>query len=424
MDNVVKQQRNQIFWWSFFDFANSIVIINIGLYFSQWLVVEKGVSEFWFNFMDVLATILLLLTIPAIGIISDAINKRVLFLRLTSIPIAIFTFLIGFSGLMFKGISPIIISLFSFLMVLYFYQLSLIFYHAMLADLAKRGKYGIISGVGLAAGWIGSIIGLIIILPFVKGYIPFFQPSGRIQAFIPSAIIFTFFMTLSLVFLKEPKDSTTSSGLNKISIKQSYIKLFNDIKELRNKPIILYFLIAYWLFIDAILTIQDNFPLYLEIVLKIPDTQKVFLGALLLIMAAIGALVIGRMGDKIGHEKSLKYIIIGWVIVLILLLQVSVLWQLAIVVSLIGILFGGTWTITRALYISIIPATQRSEYFGFYASTERFASVIGPLVWSGFVVGLRAFGPLRYKVAIISMIFLIVLSLIFLKKVKILYSKQ
>ena len=224
------------------------------------------------------------------------------------------------------------------------------------------------------------------------------------------------FISISLTFLKEPQ--VVSPSTKKISIRQAYAKVWDDIKNLGKKPEILYFLIAYWLFIDAILTIQDNFALYLEIVLNIPDQQKVLLGSLLLIMAAFGALIVGKIGDKVGYAKSLTVIVYGWIIVLILFLQVEGGGSLMIVVSLLGILFGGTWTITRALYIDIIPAAQRAEYFGFYGCTERFASIIGPLVWSAFVVGLKAFGPLRYKAAVVSMILLIMISLVFLTHLK------
>lgn len=405
----------QIFWWSLFDFANSIVIINLGLYFSQWLVIEKGISAFWYNFMDVLATILLLLTIPIIGLISDRLNKRVLFMKLTAIPIVVFTFLIGFFGKTFEGIWPVLASILFFLLIIYFYQLSLLFYHTMLGTLAQKKKYGRISGVGLAAGWLGAIVGLLIILPFVN-------VGGRINAFIPSALIFGVLVAISLVFLKEPK--TAYKKQKRINFKDAYKNVIKDIKFFGKKPDILYFLVAYWLFIDAILTIQDNFPLYLEIVLKIPDTQKVFLGALLMLMAAVGALVIGKMGDKIGHKKMLTAVILGWIAVLVLFLQASILWHLIIAVSLIGILFGGTWATTRALYLMIIPKKKRGEYFGFYACSERFASIIGPLIWGGIVAGLTMLGPLRYKVAVVSMILLIGLSLIFLRKVRIISANQ
>ena len=39
--------RKNIALWTLYDFANSIVVVVFFLYFSQWLVVDKGVSDFW-----------------------------------------------------------------------------------------------------------------------------------------------------------------------------------------------------------------------------------------------------------------------------------------------------------------------------------------------------------------------------------------
>ena len=41
--------KKNIFFWTLYDFANSIVAIVFFLYFSQWLVVDKGVPDFWYN---------------------------------------------------------------------------------------------------------------------------------------------------------------------------------------------------------------------------------------------------------------------------------------------------------------------------------------------------------------------------------------
>ena len=41
--------RKNIFLWTLYDFANSIVTIVFFLYFSEWLVIDNGVSDFSYN---------------------------------------------------------------------------------------------------------------------------------------------------------------------------------------------------------------------------------------------------------------------------------------------------------------------------------------------------------------------------------------
>ncbi len=56
--------RKNDFLWTLYDFANSIVTIVFFLYFSQWLVVDKGVSGFWYNMIFTVGSVLLLFTAP------------------------------------------------------------------------------------------------------------------------------------------------------------------------------------------------------------------------------------------------------------------------------------------------------------------------------------------------------------------------
>ena len=59
------QTKKNIFLWASYDFANSIITIVFFLYFSQWLVVEKGVSDLLFNMSFVVSSLFLVLTAPS-----------------------------------------------------------------------------------------------------------------------------------------------------------------------------------------------------------------------------------------------------------------------------------------------------------------------------------------------------------------------
>src|SRR3989339_498618 len=63
--------RKNIFIWTLYDFANSIFMIVFFLYFAQWLVVEKGVADFWYNAIFAVGSVLLLVTAPILGSIAD-----------------------------------------------------------------------------------------------------------------------------------------------------------------------------------------------------------------------------------------------------------------------------------------------------------------------------------------------------------------
>ena len=38
--------KRNLFVWSLYDFANSIIYVNVLLYFAQWMVIDAGLPDF------------------------------------------------------------------------------------------------------------------------------------------------------------------------------------------------------------------------------------------------------------------------------------------------------------------------------------------------------------------------------------------
>jgi UMF1 family MFS transporter len=49
---------------------------------------------------------------------------------------------------------------------------------------------------------------------------------------------------------------------------------------------------------------------------------------------------------------------------------------------LIATVQGGAQALSRALFARMVPRDRSSEFFGFYAVAERFATVFGPLIFT------------------------------------------
>src|SRR3989344_5856183 len=83
------QTKRNIFLWVLYDFANSIVFIIFFLYFAQWVVIERGVSDFYFNLTFTGAALLLLLTVPITGTLLDSRLRRLSGLRISTVCTAV-----------------------------------------------------------------------------------------------------------------------------------------------------------------------------------------------------------------------------------------------------------------------------------------------------------------------------------------------
>lgn len=86
-------------------------------------------------------------------------------------------------------------------------------------------------------------------------------------------------------------------------------------------------------------------------------------------------------------------------------------WMLALMVAMVQ---GGSQALSRSLYASLCPTTKSGEFFGFYSIMEKFASIIGPLIFAfaGIVLG-------SSRPAILSLILLFFLGGYLLSRVNI-----
>ena len=86
-------------------------------------------------------------------------------------------------------------------------------------------------------------------------------------------------------------------------------------------------------------------------------------------------------------------------------------WMLAVMVAMVQ---GGSQALSRSLYASLCPAAKSGEFFGFYAIMEKFASIIGPLIFATAGIALGSTRP-----AILSLIVLFALGGYLLSRVDI-----
>lgn len=77
-------------------------------------------------------------------------------------------------------------------------------------------------------------------------------------------------------------------------------------------------------------------------------------------------------------------------------------WMLALMVATVQ---GGSQALSRSLYASLCPAAKSGEFFGFYSIMEKFASIIGPLIFALAAILLGSSRP-----AILSLVALFVIG--------------
>ena len=406
--------KKNIFLWTLYDFANSIAIIVFALYFSQWLVVDRGVSDFWFNMIFSFASILLFLTAPILGSIADKNGQQQKYLNWITI-ISFFVFLI-ISIITLFFTHQVFLAVLFLVLANYFYQFSFVFYNALLHYIAPPEKWGKVSGIGEAGNLLGEVFGLLITLPLASGAVYLFGEAGRAQTFLPATVLFFILALPMLLFFKLPKQELSNY---KINFKEEYKNFWNQFKDLIKSPGMGLFLLAYFFFNDAIVTSQNNFPIYVERVFGASDGIKSMLLIGILLTSVVGAFCTGLVADKIGLKRTLSIVLGSWVVILPLM-GIATSFPVFIGLSiLMGFFYGSTFTVSRATMTALCPKEKLNFGFSFYTLAERFSTLFGPVAWGLITSGLIGFGPIRYRIAVISMAVFVVVGVFLLRKVKI-----
>ena len=401
--------KRNVFLWVTYDFANSLVSIVFFLYFAQWIVVDKGMADIYFNLTFTISALLLLFTAPITGFLLDKYFRRITGLRYTTIITSLLygtCALLAVSGM---GVPALIF----FTLGLYMYLLTFTFYTPLINDISKPEKRGKVSGMGIAANYLGQFTGLLIVLPFSNGSISFFDSAARAETLLPAVIAFTLLALPMLIWFKEPQKEKVS-----FQLKSEWKNLLSETKRLFLFPGIALFMLAYFLFNDAILTASNNFPIFLEQVWGVSDTIKTYILLGILVTSGIGGLVSGMIADRFGHKRTLVFIISGWIFILPLIGFINNFTLFIIATTIMGFWFGSNWAVSRSVMSYLAPPQGHNLAFAYFGLVERASSFVGPIVWGLVVTSLVSIGSDRYRFAVLAVTIFIVLGLVALIKVK------
>ncbi|MEA1981557.1 MAG: MFS transporter, partial [candidate division Zixibacteria bacterium] len=253
--------RKEILGWSLYDFANTIYSMNIvSLYLKRYIVEDLHKDHLYFDIPFSLSMIFAAILLPALGAISDHSAKKKIFVMLFTL-----TCCISVGVMAFIPSQLLIIILILFIIANFCYEAAQPFYNSLLYSVSDGNQARFVSGIGVALGYVGSVVGMIIVRPFVTGKIsiPFFESGGFTASFIPTAILFLIF-SFPLYFWVKEKENIKKSKIKFIS---AYKEVWEGIKETKKYPGVLRFLIADYFFEDAVTTVILNIGIYCSVVI-------------------------------------------------------------------------------------------------------------------------------------------------------------
>jgi UMF1 family MFS transporter len=435
--------------WALYDFANTIFSMNIAtLYFAVWLVSDLHSSNTMVALGNGISSALIAISIPVFGAISDATQQRKPWVVWFTVLACIATAAMGIIGQTFVpligdsvrdpaltttytlggGVAVLIIA--SFVLANYAYQGALPFYNAMMPELVPVEEQGRLSGIGTALGYFGAIVGVLLVTPFfsnsmpllgsippgvmtfLRSILPFTSHGGRVSTFVPTAVLFLGFSLPLFIFCR---DHNARSSI-RAPWKVAFAEVAHTVRDAKQYPGSLRFLLASFLYQDAIGTIIANMALYAVMAMEFKKGLETTLFVVLTVPAVIGSYAIGRLVDRIGPKKSLVFTIVSWVVLLFAMIMVPTRTAFWIVGAAIGLIFGGVATAERPLLLTLIPDVEAGRFFSLMVLSSRAAAILGPFIWAFTVDGLLpSFGTaVAYRAGVVTVAIGMAASLVLL----------
>jgi UMF1 family MFS transporter len=386
--------------WVLYDVGNSaftlLVSTIIPIYFN-YLAENAGISSIdylaYWGYSISAATIIVALLGPCLGTLADFKGfKKNIFLA---------SLLFGAIGCMILGfLTSWIWFLLLFVLAKSAYSVSLVIYDSMLTDVSAPERMDEVSAHGYAWGYIGSCIPFILALLMVLFYEKIGISMGMAMT-ISFLLIALWWLLLSVPILRayeqvyyiERSGHPVLSGMKRLG---------NVFKELLHEKKILFFLLAFFFYIDGVYTIIDMATAY-GTALGL-DTTGLLLALLLTQFVAFpSALFFGRLSRKVPASKIILLCVAAYFCVALYGIGLHAQYQFWILAVCVGMFQGAIQSMSRSYFAKIIPPEKSGEYFGIYDICGKGASFMGTMLVS---IISQLTGSVNYGVGALSVLFL------------------
>jgi UMF1 family MFS transporter len=377
--------RRAIIAWCFYDWANSawptvVETFIIAAYFTQAVAVSPTAGTAQWGWALSIAGLVIAVFGPIFGAIADRSGPRKPWLL-------IFTALCVFASAMlwFAKPSPdyVLYTLAFVALSAIGFEFSMVFYNAMLPDLAPRRYLGRVSGWGWGLGYFGGLTCLVIALfGLVEAETPWFGLDKEAAEHVRATAILAaaWFAVFSIpIFLIAPDRAATGLPLGRAA-GAGLKTLAETLKNIRRHGQIARFLLGRMIYTDGLNTLFAFGGIYAAGTFGMSFGEVIEFGIALNVTAGLGAIAFAWIDDWIGAKRTVLIALAGIIACGAILLSIDSktwFWVFALV---LGSFLGPAQAASRSLMARLVPPGMETEMFGLYAFTGKVTAFVGPAV--------------------------------------------
>jgi MFS transporter, UMF1 family len=408
--------KREINGWAMYDWANSafsttVVTALLGPYIlalagsidEPFMVFGSAVEPAAiFPFFASLSVLLQVFFLPILGTIADYTHlkkKMLLAFAYTGAFATVLLFFVQVDMAVFGTKGAVMIASSLFVVANLCFGAAIVFYNAFLPQIASPDQRDAVSSKGWGIGYLGG--GLLLLINLVM--LTLMEDTAlAVRLSLASAGVWWFVFT----FLFPRKRLQSRAPARKLPegtkiLTHGVRQIAKTLRELNRKyPTTLRYLIAYLIYNDGIQTVIIVSTAFAADELGVATDMLLLLVLMIQFVAFFGALIFGRLAQRIGAKRSIIVSLVIWTgVVIFAYAFLYEVWQLFVLGFVLALVLGGSQALSRSLFSQMIPPDHESEYFGFYEISERGTSWIGPLL---FAAAVQLTGSQR--VAIVSLI--------------------
>lgn len=377
--------------WIMYDWANSIYATNImaAIFPIYFAMQANETGNKLYGFAVSAAALVVAVLAPILGAIGDFSGmKKKLFAGFLVLGLVFTAVMAAFEDwrLMLVG----------FILSRIGFSGSCLFYDSFLTDVTTPERMDRVSSWGYAMGYIGGST-----IPFIISIAIMLLMNQSVLSYkIAILIVVVWWAVFSIPFLKNVKQQYSVEDAPQALAKQAFRNAWKTFKDILKDKKILFFIIAYFFYIDGVDTIISMATNYGE-TLGLGAIGMILALLVTQIVAVPFSILFGNLAKKVGAMRMIAIAVCVYFIITILgffmgfnieqaefsggdieaalKLSSTLFWILA---TLVGTVQGGIQALSRSYFGQLIPPERSNEYYGFLDIFGKFSCVIGPALYA------------------------------------------
>ena len=276
---------------------------------------------------------------------------------------------------------------------------SLVVYDAILCDIAEPDERDRVSSRGWARGYLGG--GLLLAANFgLLSVMDDTELAVRISL-VSAAVWWAAFTIIPVRGIRDRPPYAVVPEPGRGLVASSFGQLWATLKDLRNYPQTLLFLVAYLFYNDGIQTVIYAASVYGERELEFEKSTVLMAFLVVQFIGVAGALLFGRIAQSRGARAVILSGLLIWILVVAAgyFTPAKNFGLFLALAAAIGLVLGGTQALSRSFYSQLIPHGREAEYFSLYQAAERGTSWLGTLVFGVVQQATGSYRPALFALA-------------------------